>query len=46
MLRPETFGMTLVNSCLDFRVGGEHRDIFLQLAASDQNIRNDKQTYL
>jgi len=30
------------NSCLDL-VGGQHRDIFLQPAASDQNIRSDKQ---
>jgi len=29
-----------------FRVGGQHRDNFLQPAATDQNIRSDKQTYL
>jgi len=27
-------------------VGGEHRDIFLQLAASDQKIRSDEQAHL
>jgi len=27
-------------------VGGQHHDNFLQLAASDQNIRSDKTVYL
>jgi len=33
------------NGCLNL-VGGQYRDIFLQPAASDQNIRSDKTIYL